>query len=385
MAGPTLTVLWDERFRDYDLGPGHPFTERSRALAARLLATTGAAREPTSIEWIRSIAPASRLELESFHSPEYVRYVERASGFEEPIYLDTGDTPSFRGCFEAAGRIVAGASLALDRVLESSRPVFHPAGGLHHARPGRASGFCIFNDVAIAVGRAVSAGRRVAYIDIDAHHGDGVMYGFYDSGRVLDIDFHQDGRTLFPGTGFPSEAGQGDGAGCKVNVPFPPSSGNEALLPLFRRLVPPLLRSFRPDLIVLQHGVDGHVGDALAHLQYTPAAYAEIDALVLALAAELTQGRLMVTGGGGYRASAVSRVLARTGLLLAGLGAPTDREALPGPWRTEYREIIGELAPSTWADAEEAAPSPWRPEFEAKIVGELESALGTRFPPEGMS
>ncbi len=377
MSAPSLTVVWDDRFRAYDLGPRHPFSERSRALAADLLAFAGAA---ASIEWIRTVPPSPKALLETFHHSEFVASVERASGFAEPILLDAGDTPSFPGCYQEAARIVQGASEALDRTIVTSQPAFHPAGGFHHARPERASGFCIFNDVAVAVGAAIRAGHRVAYIDIDAHHGDGVMYGFYDSGRVLHIDVHQDGRTLFPGTGFPVEAGRGDGAGLKVNIPLPPLSGDEALLPLFRRLVPPLLRGYHPDLIVLQHGVDGHVGDALAQLQYTPSAYAEVDSMVLGLARELTRGRLLVTGGGGYRASAVSRVLARAGLLLAGLDGPEARQALPESWRTEYRAAMGEVAPQTWADTEAPTGSRWRAEHEAKLIGELETALGQKFP-----
>ena len=381
MSPPTLSVVWDERFRAYDLGVEHPFSERSRALAVELLSATEAARAPGAIDWLRTVPPASRPLLETFHRPEYIEFVERASGYEHPILLDTGDTPSFPGCYEEAARLVQGASVALDRAIETGRPAFHPAGGLHHARPDRASGFCIFNDVAVAVDRAVRNGRRVAYIDIDAHHGDGVMYGFYDSGKVLDIDVHQDGRTLFPGTGFARETGEGDGSGLKVNLPLPPLSGNEALLPLFRRIVPPLLREFRPEVIVLQHGVDGHVGDALAHLQYTPDAYTEIVRQLLALAQEICAGRLVVTGGGGYRASAVSRVLARAGLILGGIPLPGDRDEVPDSWREEYRATIGELSPKVWADPEEATGSRWRPEHEQKLVEDLEQRLGRKFPP----
>jgi acetoin utilization protein AcuC len=381
VGATSLTVVWDERFRAYDLGAEHPFSERSRALATHLLAGALPAEAAGSVEWVRTVPAAPRTLLESFHRSDYVRFVETASKYESPILLDAGDTPSFPGCFEAAARIVNGAALALDRVLETTAPAFHPAGGLHHARPERASGFCIFNDVAVAVERATTAGRRVAYVDIDAHHGDGVMYGYYDSGQVLDIDFHQDGRTLFPGTGFLTETGRGDGAGLKVNVPFPPLSGDEALLPLFRRIVPPLLRSFRPDVVILQHGVDGHLGDALAHLQYSPAAYSEIDRIVLETAQELCGGRLLVTGGGGYRASAVSRVLARTGMLLAGVPGPEDRAELPESWRSEYREMIGEPAPKTWADREEPTGSRWRPEHGEKLVADLERGLGQKLPP----
>jgi len=378
-AGPA-TVVWDERFRAYDLGQEHPFSERSRALAVDLLRHEVGERAGSAISWVDRVETAARGLLESFHRPEYVDYVASASGLENPVPLDTGDTPSFPGCYEEAGRIVEGAVQALAAVERTSRPAFHPAGGFHHAHPSRASGFCIFNDVAVAIGQALAQQRKVAYVDIDAHHGDGVMYGFYGSGRVLDVDFHQDGRTLFPGTGFPREVGEKDGTGLKVNLPLPPLTGDEALLPLFRRIVPPLLREFRPELIVLQHGVDGHVGDSLAHLQFTPRAYAEVDATILGLAEELCGGRLLVTGGGGYRASSVSRVLARAGLILAGRSLPDGRAPLPESWRARYRESLVEVAPRTWEDSETPTGSRWRRENEAKLVGELESALGRKFP-----
>ncbi|MGI0130013.1 MAG: acetoin utilization protein AcuC [Thermoplasmata archaeon] len=381
VSTPSLSVVWDERFESYDFGVGHPFSERSRGLAVDLLASVGDARRSGPLEWIRRVGPASPEVLESFHRPKYVEFVRQVSGTKTPTPLDAGDTPSFPGCFEEAARIVEGAQLAIGRTMETSCPAFHPAGGLHHAHPERASGFCIFNDVAIAVARLANRGRRVAYVDIDAHHGDGVMYGFYDSGRVLDIDFHQDGRTLFPGTGALSETGRGDGAGLKVNVPLPPLCGDEALLPLFRRLVPTLLRSFRPEVIVLQHGVDGHAGDALTQLQYTPAAYAEVDSTILGLAKELSGGRLMVTGGGGYRAATVSRVLARTGLLLARLPSPPAGQALPETWRARYHGSMGEGAPSTWEDPGRPTGSPWQVEHATKLIGALETALGRGFPP----
>jgi acetoin utilization protein AcuC len=372
-------VVWDPRYLHYDFGPDHPFTERSRGLAVELLdLQLRAVGAP--VEWQREVAPAARATLERFHEPAYLDLVERASNLEAPIFLDTGDTPSFPGCWEESARMVAGAQAALAWTLEHGSPAFHPAGGLHHAHPDRASGFCIFNDVALAVGAAVDAGRRVAYLDIDAHHGDGVMYGFYGSGRVLDIDFHQDGRTLFPGTGFASEVGRGDGAGLKANVPLPPLAGDEALLPLFRRVVPPLLRSFRPDVIVLQHGVDGHLGDRLAHLQYTSAAYAEVDQRVLDLARELCGSRLLVTGGGGYRPDAVARVLARTGLTLCGAALPPAAHPVPEEWRERFRYELGAPAPRAWADVEEPVGSPWSPARTEKMVAELENGLGVRLP-----
>ena len=382
MAGPTASVVWDDRFRDYDFGPGHPFTERSRALAVRLLARLSPPAPEAPVRWVSGIPPASPELLETFHHQSYLATVESAGAGTGPELLDLGDTPAFAGCYDAAARLVAGADRALSLAMEHSAPAFHPAGGLHHAHPDRASGFCIFNDVAIAVGRAAREFGRVAYIDIDAHHGDGVMYGFYHSGEVLDIDFHQDGRTLFPGTGFPSESGRADGAGLKVNLPLPPGAGDEALLPLFRRIVPALVRSYHPEVIVLQHGVDGHVGDALAQLQYTPAAYAEIDRIVLGLARELTHGRLVVTGGGGYRAASVSRVLARTGLILGGLESPGGVSPTPPEWREEFRQETGELPPTTWGEGPAPFPSRWRAEDEESLVRSLQGALGRRFPRE---
>jgi acetoin utilization protein AcuC len=346
-SGPP-TVVWDDRFLDYDFGADHPFSERPRALAVRLLERLLRGARPGAVGWMREVPPADRDALERFHESAYLDFVEEAGLAEFGRLLDGGDTPAFPGCYAAAARIVEGARRAFGAVREHRAPAFHPAGGLHHAGPGRASGFCIFNDAAIAIAEARRAGLSVAYVDIDAHHGDGVMYGFYDSGRVLDIDFHQDGRTLFPGTGFPEESGTGDGAGAKVNLPLPPLAGDDALLPLFRRVAVPLLREFRPELIVLQHGVDGHVGDPLARLQYSPAAYAEIDRTLLELARELCDGRILVTGGGGYAPASVSRVLAFAGAMLVGATAPEADEALPEEWRKEFAAATGDPAPADW-------------------------------------
>ena len=380
MSSRPLAVVWDERFLDYAFGPDHPFTERSRGLAVRLLrSTVGPGNDRVS--WSDRVEPAPRPLLETFHRPAYLDFVAAASQADAPSSLDGGDTPGFRGCFEAAARLVAGTDRATEIALEEGRPAFQPGGGLHHARPDRASGFCIFNDLAVAIGRAVRAGKRVAYVDLDAHHGDGVMYGFYDSGQVLDIDFHEDGRMLFPGTGFPSETGRGDGAGLKVNIPLLPGAGDACLLPIFHRVVPSLVRSFRPDLLVVQHGTDGHVGDQLAHLQYTPTAYAEIDRVLAERARELTAGRVVITGGGGYRAESVSRVLARAARIFSGLGAPPDAASLPEDWRSEFRSLIGDEAPRTWGEAPIPVPSGLGREAADRIVEDLERELGQRFPP----
>lgn len=376
MGSPRGLVVWDERFTDYDFGDDHPFTERSRRSAVRLLETLTL----PSTEFLRDVPVPTHELLRTFHETEYLTRVEGASVRGKPVPLDSGDTPSFPGCFEAAGRVVEGAVRAADFALAERAAAFHPAGGLHHAHPDRASGFCIFNDVAIAVQRALDSGHRVAYIDVDAHHGDGVMYGFYRSGRVLDIDFHQDGRTLFPGTGRTDEVGAGDGAGLKVNLPLPPGAGDEALAPLVRRVVPPLLRSFRPELIVLQHGADGHVGDPLTSLQYTSNGYDEVDRVVIALAHELCEDRLVVTGGGGYRPEAVARVFARAGAAALGASVPELDTPLPHEWRAHFRAEWGRPAPSHWRDTAWVEPTPWGPESTEELVSALERHLGLRLP-----
>jgi len=375
--------VWTDRFLDYDFGPDHPFTQRSRRLAVRLLQAVLAEEKATQVEFCDEVPVAPWAYLQTFHEPEYLEQVSRASNSEHPGFLDQGDTPGFPGCFEASARIAAGAAWAVETALRTNRPTFHPAGGLHHAHPGRASGFCILNDLALAIVEVAGEGRKVAYIDLDAHHGDGVMYGLYDSGAVLDIDFHQDGRTLFPGTGFPEETGRGDGAGLKVNIPLPPGAGDEMLAPLFRRLVPPLLRSFRPELIIVQHGADGHAGDPLTQLQYTSRSYDEIDALVLDLGRELCHSRVVVAGGGGYRPESVARVLARAGIAALGLEMPASAEPLPAGWRQEFEVEWGRPAPQTWLDPPVRGRRPSPADAGEAVVRALERVLGRSFPVVG--
>ncbi len=380
MTASGLAVVWDPRFRSYDFGPDHPFSEASREAAVHLLEGSLSPGERARVHWVRSVEPAEAGTLLMFHKPRYLELIRVAGATDEGRVLDGGDTPAFPGCYEASARIVAGTERAVRLVLERGGFAFAPAGGLHHAHPDRASGFCIFNDPAIGIATALELGRRVAYVDVDVHHGDGVMYGFYRSGRVLDIDFHQDGRTLFPGTGFVRETGEGDGAGLKVNVPLPPHAGDEALGPLARRLLPPLLRDFRPDLLVVQHGVDGHWGDPLGQLEYTARGYAEVDRLLVELARE-SGGRMVVTGGGGYTPAHVARTLARTAYVLAGIDLPGDDASPPEEWQAAFARTFGAPAPSRWVDRPAIARSTWDGADEERLVRSLEEALGRRFPP----
>lgn len=383
--GCALQVLWDPAFDRYEFGPGHPFTEKSRRSAVRLLEESRFFdREgPDAPTRITSVVAASRDDLLRFHREDYLALVERASQSRNGVPLDAGDTPSFPGCYGASSSIVGG-TLSGTRLVEEHplTHVFNPAGGLHHAHPGRASGFCIFNDLAVGICsfQAGAAGRRVAYVDIDVHHGDGVMYGFYQDGKVLDIDFHQDGRTIFPGTGFPSETGHGDGAGLKVNVPLPPEVGDEAFVPLFEQIVPTMVRSFRPELIVMQCGFDAHVGDLLGNLQYTPVAYERAVGLVHSLAHEVCNGRLVVTGGGGYTPENVSRGLARVaGCLAAQPRETTGDRPLPAIWRDEFEQVFHRPAPRSWDEGLATEASTWTPDRGEKLLETLAGRLGVRW------
>ncbi len=378
-----LTVYWDDRFLDYNFGADHPFLQANRHLAVRLLdsASFFSAPGPHLPRRVDKVEVASDEELLRFHERPFLEFVRSAGRSPHPVLLDRGDTPGFPGCHEATARIVEATLVGLGEVLSSrGHHAFNPAGGLHHAEPARARGFCIYNDVALAIKSALDGPfhlSRVAYVDIDAHHGDGVMYGFLDDGRVLDIDFHQDGRTLFPGTGFIYETGEGDGKGLKVNVPLPPGAGDAAFLPLFDRIVPPLLREFKPELIVLQTGVDAHAGDPLSHLQFTPAAYDHAITTLHELSHELCGGRLLETGGGGYLATSVSRTLARAAGILAGRRLGTSgADPTPMDWREEFERRTGDLAPHTWGEVPPVYPSAWNKEYGERILSALSDELG---------
>jgi acetoin utilization protein AcuC len=385
-ADCSVDVLWDPVFLQYDFGSEHPFTERSRWMAVRLLDELEFFERPGTAapRWVSNVPRATREELGRFHSAEYLDRVERLGRSRSSHPLDAGDTPSFLGCYEAAATLAGGTLTGARRVRDAPfRHAFNPGGGLHHAHPGRASGFCIFNDLSVAI-RALQeetpALHRIAYIDIDVHHGDGVMYGFFEDGRLLDIDFHQDGRTIFPGTGFLTETGRGDGAGLKVNIPLPPETGDEAFIPLFEQIVPTMVRRYRPELILLQCGMDGHVGDRLGSLQYTPAAYERAIGLVHSLAHEVCEGRLVLTGGGGYAAENVSRGLARVALRLAGgSGAAVGDEPLPSQWREEFEHSFHYPAPRTWGEGISPDPSPWSADRSEKLLGSLAERLGVQW------
>jgi len=266
-------------------------------LFAEWLGRPGSTRR---IELIKPV-PASEEDLLLFHTEDYVRLVKESSRLGEGL-LDAGDTPSFQGVYEASlfpvGSTLEGLRLILEGGLDH---FFNPVGGLHHARRGRAGGFCVFNDAAIAVASSLSSARftRVAYVDIDAHHGDGVYYGFESDPRVIIGDIHEDGRFLYPGTGSAAETGRDGGLGTKLNIPLPPAADDAEFIRAFDR-VEQFIRGFGPELILFQCGADGLKGDPLTQLEYTSAAHAHASKKLHALAHDICGGRILAMGGGGY-------------------------------------------------------------------------------------
>jgi acetoin utilization protein AcuC len=357
----TLTVVWDERLTKYDFGPGHPLApvrvELTMALARELGVLAGP--EVTML----APAPAQMDELELVHDADYIDAVRQAGLDGRPngrYGLGTPDNPVFEGMHEASA-LVAGATLAAARAVWHGRTqhAVNIAGGLHHAMRRSASGFCVYNDPAIAIKWMLAQGaQRIAYVDVDVHHGDGVQAAFYDDPRVLTISLHEHPATLFPGTGLASEIGSGDGRGYAVNVALPAGTGDAGWLRAFDAVVPPLLRAFGPEVLVSQHGCDSHRLDPLANLELSVDAQRRAQLMTHDLAHEITGGKWLLTGGGGYE---LVQVVPRswTHLLAVAAGQPVDPDLpTPAAWRALAVERTGENAPVRMTDGEPASYIP---------------------------
>jgi acetoin utilization protein AcuC len=359
----SLHVLWDEALTHYDFGPEHPMNPVRVALTFSLARQLGVLSAPSVS--VLEPAPASDTELETVHDHDYIEAVREAGRTlaAAPLYgIGTPDDPVFAGMHEASA-LVTGATLAAARAVwtGSSAHGASIAGGLHHAMRRAASGFCVYNDPAVAIKWLLSAGAsRVAYVDVDVHHGDGVQAAFYDDPRVLTISLHEHPASLFPGTGLPGEAGAGRGVGYAVNVPLPAGTPDAKWLRAFDAVVPPLLRAFRPEILVTQHGCDTHFLDPLAHLEVSVDAQRQVAVWLHDLAHELCDGRWVLTGGGGY---AVVQVVPRSWahLLAIAAGAPVDPATeIPLAWRSEATRLTGERAPTVMTDGVIVRYAPFR-------------------------
>ncbi|WP_243293277.1 acetoin utilization protein AcuC [Geothrix mesophila] len=346
-------LIYRPEYAGYDFGPEHPFTPARLAMLLDLIHTLGHATSPIA-------APAAtRDEILTVHDEAYVAMVEALDRGEsrpeaEQFGLGTPDNPIFPGMDLAARWLVGGTLHGARLLMEGAETrVLQLGGGLHHAQKNRAAGFCMYNDLAVAIRAMVRHGWRVAYLDIDLHHGDGVQSLFYDSDQVLTISLHETGHYLYPGTGHIQELGAGTARGLSVNIPLEPFTESESYLEAFDAVVPRALEWFSPHVLVVQAGADAHFADPLGDLAMTTQAFQALYRRILDLAAERTQGRALFTLGGGYEAQVVARVWTILYLTLMDLPIP---EKLPDAWLDRWRELLGPEVGRTLHDPVPAYP-----------------------------
>jgi acetoin utilization protein AcuC len=390
MAACSSCVVFDPTLTTYNFGPTHPMNPIRVDLTVRLaeqLKVVGAGALP-----LVAAPHATDADLLTVHTPDLIEAVRRTSldpsDIEPLLGLGTDDNPTFAGMHEAARHVVGASMEAARRVWEGE--VDHAAniaGGLHHAMPGRASGFCVYNDVAVAIRWLLAQGaKRIVYVDVDVHHGDGVEQVFWDDPRVLTISIHETGQMLFPGTGFAHDLGGPEAEGSAVNVALPPGTGDAGWLRAFHAVVPPLVREFAPDVLVTQHGCDSHASDPLAHLMLSVDGQRAAYQALHDLAHEVTGGKWVVTGGGGY---AIVDVVPRAWTHLLGVvsGHPVDPETeTPEDWRGHVAEVLHQDAPTRMTDGRVPDYRDWSEGFnpETWLDRSIQATRVASFPLNGL-
>ncbi|MFF6836868.1 acetoin utilization protein AcuC [Streptomyces sp. NPDC012438] len=352
MSGRAL-LMWDEAVTQYDFGSKHPMDPVRLALTMSLVRAHGLDRAVDVV----AAKPAGDSTLRLVHREDYVAAVRAASAdprhADQAYGLGTVDDPAFAGMHEVSA-LIAGQSVGAAEAIwrgEAAHAV-NFSGGLHHAMPGAAAGFCIYNDASLAIARLLELGaERVAYVDVDVHHGDGVQAAFWEDPRVLTVSLHEHPRTLFPQTGWPEETGApGAGEGGAVNVALPAGTGDAGWLRAFHAVVPELIADFRPQVLVTQHGADTHFEDPLAHLAVSLDAQRAVQEACHELAHEHAGGRWLALGGGGY---AVVDVVPRSWTHLVGIAAhaPVDPgSVIPSSWRDEVYARTRQPGPARMTD-----------------------------------
>ena len=339
MSEPKKEVLvFSTQFGLHSYGTNHPLKVERLQLTMDLIGAYGLF-ETTETPWVEA-QEADEQDLLLIHSPEYLEILKKANTGHVPPQaweygLGSGDNPVFPGLYDWS-LLVTGATLECIRQIrdENRQIAFNIAGGLHHALPGQAAGFCYLNDPAIGIAHMVQAGLRVVYLDIDVHHGDGVEAAFYDTDRVLTISLHQHGHTLFPGTGFPDDMGRGPGRGYAVNVPLAPGTDDDLYLWAFMEVVPPLVRAYDPDVLVTQLGVDSLATDPLASLNLTTNGFSRIVREIKSWGF-----KWVALGGGGYNVMNVARAWTSSWAIMKGSEVPN---ALPEDFVRKHKAELGQ-------------------------------------------
>ncbi len=358
-----VRVVWDPDFTAYDFGPGHPMSPVRLDLTARLCDALGIF-DADGVEVFSPAVPEDAV-LETVHDADYIAAVRAASVDPDAVDatrgIGTEDDPAFVGMHEASARVVEGTRAICADVWEGrAEHGVNFCGGLHHAMPGSAAGFCIYNDIAVGIAWLLDHGaERVAYVDVDVHHGDGVERVFWDDPRVLTISLHESGRALFPGTGFSGDIGGPNAEGTAVNIALPPGTGDSAWLRALHSTALPLVRAFKPDVLVTQHGCDTHAQDPLAHLALSvDAQRAAADALHR-LSHEVCGGRWVALGGGGYEiVDVVPRSWSHLTAIAAHRPVPLTA-AVPADWLDHVRSLLGREGPRRMGDLDPANGPIW--------------------------
>jgi acetoin utilization protein AcuC len=346
MGSKKVGLVYTDEYQKYNFGDRHPLRPLRIKLTYSLMQKLGLLDN----EMLEIIPPrlCTREELEMVHSPAYIDAVKRLSNnpndrsVKPYIYgLGPGDNPVFKGMYEASA-LVCGASLVAADVVWKEKDIrfaFNPAGGLHHAMKNRASGFCIFNDIAVAIKhlQKLKKNIRIAYLDIDCHHGDGVQWLFYDDPNVLTISLHQSGKFLFPGTGETKEIGKGSGEGFSINFPLLPGTSNKMYLKLFRKCIPKILEAYNPDILLTQLGVDTHFEDPLTQLGLSISIYRDLAQTMETCATDFCHNRWLAFGGGGYLMSVVPRAWS---IFLAKMLHMELENKLPDSWIQEVKQNV---------------------------------------------
>ena len=367
-------LVYSEAWRQFDYGPEHPLRMERLGLTWRLMEAYGLTELAGAS--VHRPEPAPESAIARYHHADYIEMLKACNEGMHPraaamFGLGPGDNPVFRGVWDCARLVAGGSLLAADLIARGDVDrVFHFAGGLHHAVDQRASGFCYVNDAVLAIMRLRERGLRVAYVDIDAHHGDGVQAAFYRDPNVLTISTHERGERLFPGTGFVREAGEGAGIGYSVNLPLEAYTDSDIYLPAFEEVVPPLLDAFKPDVVVAQLGVDAHRTDPLTHLALDIQGFAKAVRRIADLSPQL-----LALGGGGYDLQNVARGWTAAWAVMNDVVLPNE---LPQAYADDAR--AAGFRATTLSDPPAVIPDETREAVHQYVVRQLGAVRETIFP-----
>ncbi len=340
-------VIYHPEFQQYNLGAEHPFSPLRVEMVLDLLKEWGHTPEFSSPQ---EVGPD---ELETVHDSEYIKAVEAVSSGKAvadigKYGLGTADNPIMKGMASGARKIAGGTLLGAQMLLEgSARKVLQLGGGFHHAQRSLAAGFCLYNDLALAINEMIAKGWHVAYLDIDVHHGDGVQQIFYSNDKVMTISLHESGEYIFPGSGWVHELGRGMGRSLKLNLPLEPFTEGESYMEVVEKVVEEALYWFKPDALIVQAGADAHFSDPLADLMLTTQDYERLFRKIFQLSETLCNNRLLITLGGGYSFQATARIWTILYKMFMELELP---ETLPDAWRARWESRLKIKIPSNLHD-----------------------------------